>query len=252
VIPPFRALFTIDAEGYSKNPDIVLPELHTTIRWAVEQACERSGLGGTWQSVPFLQSTGDGVLAVLPYHAASLLIYPFTDNLQQVLAEIAPQLRSRRLKLRLRAAVHVGLVDDEDPVTGGISAATNDVSRLLDCEPLRGALRESDPDITYAATIVSAQAYDLFVRGGHTNLEPSQFKRVQAKVKQFEQAAYLYVPVPSCRDFDDDKENQAVESSEASKHVSGEVSDFRVSIKGRNSQNAIGNHVGGNITQKRS
>lgn len=253
MIPPFRALFTIDAEGYSKNPDVVLPELHTTIRIAVEQACKRSGLGGTWQDVCFQQSTGDGVLAVLPYASASLLIYPFTDNLQQVLADIAPQLRSRRLRLRLRAAVHVGLVDDEDPVTGGISAATNDVSRLLDCEPLRGALRDSDPDITFAAMIVSAQAYDLFVRGGHTNLEPSQFKRVRAKVKQFEQVAYLYVPTPSCRNFDTGEENQAVKSPEESEHDSSSgVPSFRVSIKGSNSQNVIGNRVGGNITQKRS
>ena len=114
-------------------------------------------------------------------------------------AESAPQLRAGGLSLRLRAALHVGLVDDEHPVTAGISAATNDVSRLLDCEPLRMALRDSDPDVTFAAMIVSAEAFDMFVRGGHTGLPPSRFTKVRAQVKQFDRTAYLYVPVPSHR-----------------------------------------------------
>jgi hypothetical protein len=75
MIPPFRALLTVDAEGYTRNRDAELPGLHTKIRYAVECACEQSGLGEAWRGVRFLQSTGDGLLAVLPYDAAALLIY---------------------------------------------------------------------------------------------------------------------------------------------------------------------------------
>jgi len=252
MIPPFRALLTVDAEGYSRNRDAELPGLHTEIRHAVESACERSGLGEAWRGVRVLQSTGDGVLAVLPYDAAALLIYPFTDRLQEALAQIAPRLRAGGLSLRLRAAVHVGLVDDEHPVTGGISAATNDVSRLLDGEPLRAALRDSDPNITFAAMIVSAQACDLFVRGGHTNLQPSQLTQVQVKVKQFDQVAYLYVPVRSCRVLSGDQPRAHAESGESLPVPPGGVSVSRVSVTGNASQNVIGNQVGGSISQKRS
>lgn len=145
----------MDAEGFTRNRDVDLPDLHTEVRHVIEAACERSGLAEAWKSVRFLQSTGDGVLAVLPLDAMGALIHPLLDRLQDVLAESAADLRARGLRLRLRVAVHFGLVDDEDPVTAGISTATNDVSRLLDCEPLRAALRDSDPDITFVAAVTS-------------------------------------------------------------------------------------------------
>jgi hypothetical protein len=229
-----------------------LPDLHTEIRRAVEYACERSGLGEAWRAVRVLQSTGDGVLAVLPYDAAALLIHPFADRLQEALAQVAPQLRVRGLSLRLRAAVHVGLVDDVHPVTAGISTATIDVSRLLDCEPLRAALSDSDPNVTFTAMIVSSQAYDWFVCGGRTGLQPSQLTPVLAKVKQFEQVAYLYVPVPSRRTLSEVHPGPRMASEESVPVPPGGVTVSRVSIRGNASQNVIGNQVGGSIHQKRA
>lgn len=253
MIPPFRALLTVDAKEYSRNRDVDLPGLHTEIRHVVESACDRSGLREVWRDVRVLQSTGDGLLAVLPYDAAALLICPFANYLQEALAEAAPRLRARGLSLRLRVAVHVGLVDDEHPVTGGVSTATNDVSRLLDCEPLRAALSDSDPNVTFVAMIVSRQAYDWLVHGGHTVLQPSQLTPVSAKVKQFDQVAYLYVPVPSRRVLSDDDQPGAHRVSEESPSVlpSG-VTVSRVSVKGNASQNVIGNQVGGSVIQKRA
>lgn len=251
MVPPFRTLLTVDAEGYSRNPDAELPTLHVRIRDAVGRACEQSGLHSTWQEVRVLQSTGDGLLAVLPIDATASLIYPFADRLQEDLAELAPDLRSRGLSLRLRVAVHMGLVDDENPVTGGISAATNDVSRLLDCEPLRAALRDSDPAATFSAMIVSAETFDQFVRGGHTGLQPTRFTRVRAQVKQFDRTAYLYVPVPSHRAPDDLRQPDTV-SRNPSSAPQGGVSVSHVSVTGSGAQNVIGGHVGGSLRQQRS
>ena len=251
MVPSFRALLTVDAEGYSRHRDAELPGLHTEIRHAVECACERSGLRDTWLGLRVLQSTGDGLLAVLPSDATVSLIYPFADRLQDALAESAPQLRARGLSLRLRVALHVGLVDDEHPVTAGISTATIDVSRLLDCEPLRAALRGSDPNVTFAAMIVSAEAFDLFVRGGHTGLEPSQFTQVRAQVKQFDRRAYLYVPVPSHRALDHEAHPDP-EPPEPSSAPSGGLSVSHVTVTGNAAQNIIGNQVGGSIRQRRS
>lgn len=251
MIPSFRALLVVDAEGFSRNPDAELPGLHTEIRHAIECACERSGLRDIWQGVRVLQSTGDGLFAVLPHDAMVSLIYPFTDRLQDVLAETAPRLRASGLRLRLRAALHAGLVDDEHPVTAGISTATNDVSRLLDCEPLRAALRDSDPDVTFAATIVSSEAFDLFVRGGHTGLRPSRFARIRARVKQFDQTAYLYVPVPSQHALFDEAQPDSVPREPLFAPPSG-LSVNNVSVTGDGAQNVIGNQVGGSIRQRRS
>jgi hypothetical protein len=146
----------------------------------------------------------------------------------------------------MRVALHFGLVDDEDPVTAGISTATNDVSRLLDCEPLRAALRESDPDVTFVAAIASREAFDTFVCSGRTTLRPSQFRRVQAKVKQFDQPAYLYVPTPSQREEPEDEGPGAPASTPAAGPPLGHVS-----IVGDGTQNAFGNQVGGDFWQVR-
>jgi hypothetical protein len=251
MVSAIRSLLVVDAEGFSRNRDVELPSLHTEIRRVVECACERSDLGGVWKAVRFLQSTGDGLLAVLPLDAMVQLIHPFTDRLQDVLAESAPRLRARGLRLRLRVALHAGLVDDEHPVTAGISTATNDVSRLLDCEPLRAALRDSDPDVTFAAVIVSAEAFEMFVRGGHTGLQPSQFTLGRAKVKQFDRPAHLYIPVHSQCERPDGAQRVAAPPARVPGPTGG-MSLGNVSVTGDAAQNVIGNQVGGGIRQERA
>ncbi|MFC5179893.1 hypothetical protein [Actinomadura harenae] len=245
--PRFRSLLVVDAEGFSKHPDARLPALHTEIREALDAACEASGLGEVWRSADFRQSTGDGILAVLPHEATPALVHPFTDRLQDVLAGAARRLRADGLRLRLRVALHVGLVDDQHPVTAGIATATNDVSRLLDSDPLRAALGGSDPDVTFAALIVSAEVFDTYVRGGHVvALPPSRFTQVRAKVKQFDRPAYLYVPVPSAK--------QAAETPAltAKPPAPSGVSINGVTLSGDGNQNVIGSWTGGDIRQERA
>lgn len=251
MVPPFRALLTVDAEGYSRNPDADLPGLHIGIRNAVERACERSGLRDAWQGARVVQSTGDGLFAVLPVDTMPALIHPFPDQLHYALAAEAAGLRAHGLCLRLRAALHVGMVDDEDPLTGGISAAAIVVSRLLDCTPLRAALRDSDPDTTFAAMIISAEVFEQFVAARYADLPASRFTPVRAQVKQFDRPAYLYVPVPSRCDHDHAPGPEEA-SSEARPAASGGVSASRVSVTGRGTQNVIGAQVSGGIRQRRS
>lgn len=250
MVAKFRSLLAVDAEGFSRNRDADLPVLHTEIRRAMGCACERSGLESRWRAARFLQSTGDGLLAVLPEEASVPLVHPFTGHLQDVLAELAPQLRTRRLQLRLRIALHAGIVDDEHPTTPGISSATNNVCRLLDCEPLKAALRDSDPGVTFAAVIASEEMFDMYVRGGHTALQPSQFRQVQATVKQFDRRAYLYVPVPSESEHPDHPSRNETKGPPTT-GPAGDLSLGNVSVTGHHAQNIIGNQVGGSIRQER-
>jgi hypothetical protein len=248
-LPPIRTLLVVDTEGFTRHRDVDLPGLYVEMRRAVATACERSGLADAWKAVRFVQGTGDGVLAVFPLDAMTQLIHPFADHLQAVLAECAPRLRAEGLHLRLRVALHAGLVDDEHPVTAGISAATNDVSRLLDCEPLRAALRDSDPNVTFVAAVVSAEAFDMFVRGGHTGLPPSRFTQVRAKVKQFDRPAFLYVPTPSERERP--AEDVHPDGTGPKPAPVGGMSFGNISVSGNRSQNVIGS-PGGDIRQEMS
>jgi hypothetical protein len=246
----FHGLLVVDAEGFSRNRDAELPGIHTEILDVIERACEGSGLDETWKVAPFKQSTGDGILAVLPLDAMTRLIDPFSDFLQRALADSAPRLRARGLSLRLRVALHAGLVDDEHPVTAGISTATNDVSRLLDCDPLRAALRDSEPDVTFAAVILSSEVFEMFVRAGRTSLQPSQFTHVRAKVKQFDRPAFLYVPKPSRRERPND--GSTPDTGPRAPAPTGGISMGDVSTNGDTAQNVIGSQVSGGIRQDRS
>ncbi|MBT2210773.1 hypothetical protein [Actinomadura sp. NEAU-AAG7] len=243
----FRALLVVDAERFSAHSDVQLPVLHMEIRRALGAAFDRSGLAQAWGSVRFVESTGDGILAILPHDITPRLVEPFPRYLQDELHAAAPRLRAAEMRLRLRVAMHIGLVDDERPEAPGISTATVDVNRLLDAEPLREALKRSDPGVTYAAFLLSAELFSVYVVGGRSGLRESQFTEVAVKVKQFERPAYLYVPAPSRGP--DEQEGPPAEPAPpppAGPSISG------ITITGDGAQNAIGNTVsGGDLRQER-
>ncbi|TYB48125.1 hypothetical protein [Actinomadura chibensis] len=244
----FRALLVVDAERFSAHRDVDLRTVHRKIRRVLQVACQGSGLGETWENVRFMESTGDGILAILPLEAAPALIDPFPRRLQKALADVAPGLRARGLRLRLRAALHIGLVDDERPEAPGVSTATIDVNRLLDAVPLRDALRRSDPEVTFTAFIVSTELFATYVAGGRTGLRESQFTPVQVRVKRFDRPAYLYVPTPSSVD---DPPGAADGPGDAGGPGPAGPSLSGLTISGDGAQNAIGNTVGGDLRQVR-
>ncbi|MEU8121055.1 hypothetical protein AB0C21_20290 [Spirillospora sp. NPDC049024] len=248
----YRAVLVVDAEKFSAHRDADLPDVHLEIRRVLAAACAESGLGQAWDDVRFMESTGDGILAVLPHEAVPALIDPFPRRLQDALAECAPRLRARGMRLRLRAALHVGLVDDERPDAPGISTAVIDACRLLDGKPLRAALDDSDPEVTFAAFLLSAELFTPYVAGGRSGLRESQFTEVRVQVKQFDRTAYLYVPVPSEGRRPDRREQPPPEAAlSAPPAPSGGTSVNGVTINGDGAQNAIGNTVGGDFRQER-
>jgi hypothetical protein len=238
----FRAVLVVDAEKFSDHRHSELRGLKERILSVLAEACARSGLAETWARTEF-EDTGDGVLAVLPQEATPLLIDPFVRHVQDVLDEMAPELRAGRAHLRLRVALHCGLAND------GISAATIEASRLLESEPLRDALRHSDPDVTYAALLISDDVFRHYVTGGLVKgLRESQFTRVEARVKQYARPAYLYVPVPSSIRTETTPRRDAAKPSAPS----GGTSISGVTITGDGGQIAFGNTVGGDFRQERS
>ncbi|WP_106401623.1 hypothetical protein [Actinocorallia populi] len=242
----FHALLVVDAEQFSGHRDNDLPDLHLEIRSAVASAFEASGLGEVWQAVRFLESTGDGLLTALPHRVIPTLIDPFPLWLQEALAQAAPRLRARGMRLRLRAAVHVGLLDEERPDAPGISTAVIDVNRLLDAGPLRDALKHSDPDATFTAFLLSEEVFTAYVRGGRTGLRTSRFTEVRVKVKQFDRPAHLYVPVPS-------RNGTPPEAAPAAPSAAppGGTSPGGVTVNGDRNQNVFGNQISGGFQMGR-
>lgn len=249
----YRALLVVDAEKFSAHRDAELVTVHLEIRRVLAAACADSGLGEAWRNVRFMESTGDGILAALPHESIPALIDLFPRYLQDALAESARTLRANGLRLRVRVALHVGLVDDEHPQAPGISSAVIEVSRLLDGDPLRDALANSDVDVTFAAFLLSAELFSTYVAGGRTRLRESQFTEVGVRVKQYARPAYLYVPVPSeSRVPERSPESRTAPAPSPSPSPPGGPSISGITISGDGTQNAFGNAIGGDLRQERS
>ncbi len=247
----FHALLVVDAERFSGHRDNDLPDLHLEIRSAVAAAFEASGLGEVWKAVRFLESTGDGLLAALPHRTLPALIDPFPLWRQEALAQAAPWLRARGMRLRLRAALHVGLLDEERLDAPGISTAVIDVNRLLDAEPLRDALKHSDPDSTFTAFLLSEEVFATYVRGGRTELRPGRFTEVRVKVKQFDRPAHLYVPVPSRVEASAGEAAADAPAAVPPVAPGGGRPISGVTISGDGNQSAFGNEIGGDFRMGR-
>ncbi|MQY09484.1 hypothetical protein [Actinomadura macrotermitis] len=201
-LPPSRGLLAVDTVGFTRNPGRHQPELSAAIPALLESAFTRCGLAEVWAARCFPRGTGDGYLIGVPHEHTPYLITPLLDALQAVLEEQDRHLRARDrdLRMRLRVAVHLGSVPHTGTDQDGIGTPTNDTFRLLDSDPVRQAVKDSNPDVTLLAAIVSQRVFEDVVRAGYTGtLHPDRLDYVTAEVaeKDFAQPAWLYVPKPS-------------------------------------------------------
>lgn len=189
-LDPYHVLLAVDIEHFCSRPNQQLPELSSSVPRILEEAMRRSGLD--WSERRFPQGFGDGFVLGLPPERAPHLLDPFLRHLHSVLAE-------ERNHLRMRVSIHLGTLPDSggQQPADGVGKAMNDVHRLLDCEPLRDALAQTDPESTLLIAIISDRVLTDVVEAGYSALTRGQLAPVRAQVKEFSENAWLYVPVPS-------------------------------------------------------
>lgn len=197
MLPPYRALFAVDAKDFTGLPAVQHGPVSQLIPELVDQALERAALHELRDSKRFPANTGDGVVfgfvpALLPF-----ILSPFLEVLDDVLSAYNRQCVGPRI--RLRASVHVGPLPDADSPGDGNGTARNDTHRLLDSRPVKAILAASSEEVTHLVTIISQRVYEDAVLGGYTGLHPDRCLEVPATVegKSFSQRAWLYVPSPS-------------------------------------------------------
>ncbi|MFJ2554856.1 MULTISPECIES: hypothetical protein [unclassified Streptomyces] len=196
-LPPYRALFAVDAKDFTGLPAIQHGPVSQLIPELVDQALERAGLHGLRDSKRFPANTGDGVVfgfdpALLPF-----VLWPFLGVLDDILGAYNKQCVGPRI--RLRASVHVGPLPDADGPDDGSGTARNDTHRLLDSRPVKAILAAASEQVTHLAAVISQRVYEDVVLGAYTALHPDRCVEVPATVegKNFSQRAWLYVPSPS-------------------------------------------------------
>lgn len=137
------------------------------------------------------QQNGDGELAILPADTSELtVVADFVPALDRILREYNRSLLPEA-KVRLRVAIHQGLVHLTG-ANGFPGDAVVEVCRLLDADPLRQALK-AFPHAS-VALIVSHSIFHDVVRHAYRGLRPERFAQVRVAVKELVLDAWISVP----------------------------------------------------------
>ncbi|MFG2041459.1 hypothetical protein [Dactylosporangium sp. NPDC048998] len=194
--PQRRILVAVDVERYSRRENLQQYHIQHDFRGALADACDRLGLRrGDWLT----QASGDGELAVLPAGTSEpRVVARLAATLDTLLRERNRDLAAE-LRLRLRVAVHVGLVH-VDGANGFPGSAAVTVCRLVDAAPLKLALAAFPAAGT--ALIVSEQVYDDVVAQRYEDLRPEGYTRIRVELpdKDFDAAAWITVPGEAAAD----------------------------------------------------
>ncbi|BCY13197.1 hypothetical protein [Actinoplanes sp. L3-i22] len=188
--PRRRVLISVDMESYSRRNNPLQFRVQQDFRRIMDEAAAELGIERpAWLQ----QQTGDGELAILPPDAGErALVGNLTPTLDRHLRQYNLG-RSPEGRIRLRVAVHQGLVH-LDGANGFPGEAVVTVCRLIDSPVLKDALKRRFPQAN-VALIVSDPIYTDVVCH-YQDLRPDLFQKVLAELpdKDFAQIAWLYVP----------------------------------------------------------
>ncbi|MFI8347084.1 hypothetical protein [Streptomyces sp. NPDC085596] len=181
-----RPLFAVDAEGYGRSHPRRQHWMQAAIDHVLTQAATEVGFDrGRWQT----QLAGDSAFSVLGADESEpLLVDDFVRHLDSGLREVNDG-RESGARLRLRAALHHGVAV---PARGGFSdRGAVETARILDCAPLRAALRLSPSAVL--ATAVSREVFHTVIGGAYTTLRAEEFREVRVRTKEFDDAVWIRV-----------------------------------------------------------
>lgn len=164
------------------------------------------------------QAKGDEQLAVLPMNGGeSRIVDDYIRHTTAALRGYNAQ-RVRSARMRLRAAVHHGLVEIADNGLAGRAVVVT--TRLLESEPLHRALEVAEESDLVLA--LSDDVYQTTVAGGHTTLDAEAFRPVTVRKKELSDVAWLWVPGYNAHRLDLGTHTGGPESG-AGEHTDGEA-----------------------------
>jgi hypothetical protein len=187
--PDRRVLVSVDMESYSSRTNVLQHRAQSALKLIMEDATAEIGLNRIdW----IIQQGGDGELGILPRGVSERVVVTRLAPAVDRLVRNHNQGLDSGAKVRLRIAVHQGLVHLEG-ANGFPGAAVVHISRLIDAPELKAILRRaSGADV---ALIISDSLYQDVVRQYH-DLRPEQFARIDAHLpeKNFQATAWVFVP----------------------------------------------------------
>ena len=178
-----------DMENYSKRNNVLQHRAQLAFRRIMDDATTDVGLDRVdW----LIQQGGDGELAILPAGTSERTVAAKLAPAADRLLREHNQGLAIEAKVRLRLAVHQGLVH-LDGANGFPSDAVVHVCRLADSPQLKQALRDFPG--ANVALAVSDSLYREVIEH-YRDLRPEQFARTRAEIadKGFSAITWIYVP----------------------------------------------------------
>jgi hypothetical protein len=197
-MPVYRAVLAVDVKDFGSVRAADHHRLTEMIPAVLERAFHRAGYGALWAERRFPAGRGDGYVVGFRPEVTAILVGPVVDGLQDELAALR---RWWGVGVRMRVGIGVGPLTDSDRfrLGDGSGAAIVEAHRLLDSEPARRALEDSDPEVTFVAVMVSRRVFEDVVVAGYTTKAASEFRGVPVRVKNYREIGFLHVPKPSGR-----------------------------------------------------
>jgi hypothetical protein len=187
--PYRRMLVSVDMERYSRQDNETQFRSQQLFQQVMRDACDELGLDRVrWVT----QLGGDGELAILPPDVPERrVVGELVFVLDRLLARENPQ-RAAAARVRLRVAIHQGLVH-LDGAAGYPGEAVVTVCRLVDAAGLKAVLRGFAQ--ANVALIVSDEIYRGVVRPYHRP-RPDRFRQIDVRMpdKDFRGDAWVFVP----------------------------------------------------------
>src|SRR5262245_26945816 len=125
-ISPYLGLLAIDAEKFSQNADVWLGDFAVEMEQLISAAMKECGFAYLWDERLFTDRAGDGYFFGFDSTHTGEMISPLLDTLQDSLFRRNAKSTRYSPLMRLRVALHVGPVhNDNDEMRDG-SGATRD------------------------------------------------------------------------------------------------------------------------------
>lgn len=180
-------LFGVDIAGFngSRRDNEIQAYVRKSLYEVMQAAFDRSGV--PWDSCIY-GDRGDGMLVVVPstLPVAGLVAVP--DKLRSLIRR-HNRLSSEAAGIQLRAAMHAGLIHEDDH--GFVGQDVNLLARLLDSRLLKRMLAESRAEVVF---IASDYVYRDVIRSHPSLVDPALFKQVKVQVKETRTRAWTYTP----------------------------------------------------------
>ncbi|MFC9331369.1 hypothetical protein [Kitasatospora sp. NPDC057015] len=183
-----RLVVAVDLAGSTRQDHLRQIATQRRLSDVLEAACAEAGID---RPACLRQPQGDGELLLLPPGIDEGRVVPdFVRELGIALREVNRDL-SDAARLRLRAALHQGVVHES--AGGFVGRAVVRAFRLLDSAELRAVLR--DQPRCELALIVSGQLFEDVLEHGYRGLDPQGFRqvRVEAPEKGFSGEGWVHV-----------------------------------------------------------